>query len=40
MNDLMIYGDIGGDNTAAGIEKQLASFNGEPIRVRINSDGG
>lgn len=40
MNDLLIYGDIGWENTAKQVQEQLNQFDGEPVRVRINSRGG
>lgn len=40
MNELLIYGDIGFENTAKDVEAKLAEFNGEPLKVRINSGGG
>jgi len=40
MNEILIYGDIGWENTARSIEDQLKEFNGEPVNVRINSGGG
>lgn len=40
MNEILIYGDIGFENTAKDIEAKLADFDGEPARVRINSGGG
>lgn len=40
MNEILIYGDIGWENTARQVEDQLKEFNGEPVKVRINSGGG
>lgn len=40
MNDLLIYGDIGWENTAKQVQEQLNQFDGGPVRVRINSRGG
>lgn len=40
MNEILIYGDIGWDNTAKSVDEQLKAFNGEPVKVRINSGGG
>ncbi|MDK7049085.1 ATP-dependent Clp protease proteolytic subunit [Corynebacterium sp. UMB0012] len=40
MNDLLIYGDIGWENTAKEVQEQLNEFDGGPVRVRINSGGG
>lgn len=40
MNEILIYGDIGWDNTAKAVDEQLKTFNGEPVTVRINSGGG
>ena len=40
MNEILIYGDIGFENTAKDIEAKLAEFEGEPAKVRINSGGG
>ena len=40
MNEILIYGDIGWDNTAKSVDEQLKTFNGEPVMVRINSGGG
>nr|DAL13260.1 MAG TPA_asm: Putative ATP dependent Clp protease [Caudoviricetes sp.] len=40
MNDLLIYGDIGWENTAKEVQEKLNEFDDEPVRVRINSGGG
>ena len=40
MNDLLIYGDIGWENTAKQVQEKLNEFDGGPVRVRINSGGG
>lgn len=40
MNDLLIYGDIGWENTAKEVQEKLNEFDGGPVRVRINSGGG
>ena len=40
MNDLLIYGDIGWENTAKQVQERLNEFDGAPVRVRINSGGG
>ena len=40
MNDLLIYGDIGWENTAKQVQEQLNQFDNAPVRVRINSGGG
>lgn len=40
MNDLLIYGDIGWENTAKQVQEKLNEFDGAPVRVRINSGGG
>lgn len=40
MNEILIYGDIGWDNTAKSVDEQLKTFNDEPVTVRINSGGG
>jgi len=40
MNEILIYGDIGWDNTAKDVSGQLKGFDGEPVTVRINSGGG
>ena len=40
MNEILIYGDIGWDNTAKAVDEQLKTFNDEPVTVRINSGGG
>lgn len=40
MNEILIYGDIGWDNTAKDVSEQLKGFDGEPVTVRINSGGG
>lgn len=40
MNDLLIYGDIGWENTAKQVQEKLNEFDGDPVRVRINSGGG
>ena len=40
MNEILIYGDIGWENTARIVMEQLKDFNGEPVQVRINSGGG
>lgn len=40
MNDVLIYGDIGWENTAKDIQAQLNNFDGEPVNVRISSPGG
>lgn len=40
MNEILIYGDIGWDNTAKAVDEQLKTFKDEPVTVRINSGGG
>lgn len=40
MDDLLIYGDIGWENTAKEVQEKLNEFDDEPVRVRINSGGG
>lgn len=40
MNEILIYGDIGWDNTAKDVSEQLKGFDGEPVTVKINSGGG
>lgn len=40
MAEILIYGDIGWENTAKSVEEQLQRAGGEPITVRINSGGG
>ena len=40
MNDLLIYGDIGWENTAKQVQERLNELDGAPVRVRINSGGG
>lgn len=40
MDDLLIYGDIGWENTAKQVQEKLNEFDGGPVRVRINSGGG
>lgn len=40
MNEILIYGDIGWDNTAKAVDEQLKTFNNDPVTVRINSGGG
>ena len=40
MNEILIYGDIGWDNTAKDVSEQLKGFDGAPVTVRINSGGG
>lgn len=40
MNEILIYGDIGWENTARIVMEQLKDFNGEPVQIRINSGGG
>lgn len=40
MDDLLIYGDIGWENTAKQVQEKLNEFDGAPVRVRINSGGG
>ena len=33
MNDLLIYGDIGWENTAKQVQEKLNEFDGAPVRV-------
>lgn len=40
MNEILIYGDIGWDNTAKDVSEQLKGFDGEPVTVKISSGGG
>lgn len=40
MNEVLIYGDIGWENTAKDIQAQLNGFDNEPVNVRISSPGG
>lgn len=40
MNEILIYGDIGWDNTAKDVAEQLKGFDGEPVTVKISSGGG
>lgn len=40
MNEILIYGDIGWENTARIVMDQLKEFDNEPVKVRINSGGG
>ena len=40
MNEILIYGDIGWDNTAKDVSEQLKGFGGEPVTVKISSGGG
>jgi ATP-dependent protease ClpP protease subunit len=39
MNEILVYGSIGGDVTSRDVATQLQNMRG-PIRVRINSHGG
>ncbi|WP_257202955.1 head maturation protease, ClpP-related [Corynebacterium cystitidis] len=40
MNEILIFGDIGWDINARDVDEKLAGFDGEPVKVRINSGGG
>lgn len=40
MSDLIIYGDIGWDNSAASVNRALAEAAPGPLTVRLNSPGG
>lgn len=40
MNEIVIYGEIGVENTARGVREQLETFDGADVTVRVNSPGG
>lgn len=40
MKELLIYGDIGWDNTAKAVAEKLQEFDGDDAIIRINSGGG
>ena len=40
MVELVIYGEIGWENTGKAVLDQLTSFDGEDLTVRVNSPGG
>lgn len=40
MKELLIYGDIGWDNTAKAVAEKLQEFDGADAIIRINSGGG
>lgn len=40
MNELLIFGEIGWENTAKDVVARLAEFDGGDVTVRINSGGG